>query len=63
MKMSAACERWLNETLSVAPPLTSAQRAKLAELLRPAREHIMADRLASRPTKRRAAPRARRRVA
>lgn len=43
---AAKLSEYIAKVLSAAPPLTDEQRTKLAELLRPAREHITAARLA-----------------
>jgi hypothetical protein len=45
---AAKLEAYIEKTLAAAPPLSDEQRTKLAELLKPAREHITAARLAQR---------------
>lgn len=36
--MTSTVEQWLERTLAAAPPLSTEQRTRLAELLRPARQ-------------------------
>lgn len=43
---AARAEEYINKLLAAAPPLSDEQRTRLAELLRPAREAVVAQRLA-----------------
>lgn len=38
--MASTVEQWLERTLATAPPLSTEQRTRLAELLRPARQEL-----------------------